>query len=251
MVAILTCLDVINPGLTAAEPAVSLRAATAVDEARYDATLVQRFNTGDAAAFDEIVARHHRKMFGVAFGHLRNHSDAEEIAQDVFVCAHRALGRFRGDSSLATWLHRIALNLSRNRYKHNFCRRRHAMLSLDCALGEGSEATFADLIDSEAPSPARVASTSEFSELINACMARLGESQRDILIRRNELNHSYAAIGRALGLSLGTVKSRIARARENLRGLVAEAYPELSTQANSLAWFDSLRPRGRPAVVRA
>jgi RNA polymerase sigma-70 factor (ECF subfamily) len=227
------------------------RSVTAAEEALHDAVLVQRFNSGDPAAFDEIVARHHRKMFGVAYGHLRNHSDAEEIAQDVFVCAHRALGRFRGDSSLATWLHRIALNLSRNRYKHNFCRRRHAMLSLDCTLGGDSEATFADLIDSEAPSPARVAATGEFADLVRGCMARLGAGQRDILIRRNELNHSYAVIARALGLSLGTVKSRIARARENLRALMAESYPELPPEASSLAWFESLRPRCRPAVARA
>jgi RNA polymerase sigma-70 factor (ECF subfamily) len=227
------------------------RTLTSADEARYDSGLVQRFNRGDPLAFDEIVARHHRKMFGVAFGHLRNHSDAEEIAQDVFVCAHRALGRFRGDSSLATWLHRIALNLSRNRYKHNFCRRRHAMLSLDCALGGESDATFADLIDSEAPSPARVASTGEFAELVAECMSRLGASQREILVRRNELNQSYSVIARALNLSLGTVKSRIARARENLRELMSESYPDLPPESTSLAWFESLRPRNRSAVARA
>jgi RNA polymerase sigma-70 factor (ECF subfamily) len=250
MVAILSRLH--SPAAAAIPPVgPPARAVTSADEARYDARLVDRFNAGDLQAFDEIVARHHRKMFGVAFGHLRNHSDAEEIAQDVFVCAHRALGRFRGDSSLATWLHRIALNLSRNRYKHNFCRRRHAMLSLDCTLGGESDATFSDLIDSEAPSPARVAATGEFAELVSRCMARLGPSQREILVRRNELSQSYSVIARALNLSLGTVKSRIARARENLRELMAESYPELPPESSSLAWFESLRPRSRPAVARA
>jgi RNA polymerase sigma-70 factor (ECF subfamily) len=250
MVAILSCLEA-SAATAGAPPAVPPRVNTSADDARYDSVLVERFNRGDALAFDEIVARHHRKMFGVAFGHLRNHSDAEEIAQDVFVCAHRALGRFRGDSSLATWLHRIALNLSRNRYKHNFCRRRHAMLSLDCALGGESDATFADLFACAAPPPARVAAAGEFAELVAGCMSRLGAPQREILVRRNELNQSYAVIARALNLSLGTVKSRIARARENLRELMAESYPELPAQSNSLAWFESLRPRSRPAVARA
>src|ERR1700677_3557304 len=82
-------------------------------EADYDAKLVNRFNSGDEDAFVEIMARYRSKVSAIAFSHLRNHADAEEITQDTFIRAHRGLARFRGDSSLATWLHRIAFNLDR------------------------------------------------------------------------------------------------------------------------------------------
>ena len=110
------------------------RAAASLEEARHDAALVRRFRGGDESAFVEIVARYREKMFSVAFSLLQNRADAEEIAQDTFIRAYRGLARFRGDSALATWLHRIALNLSRNRYWYNFRRCQHTtrMLQTRC-----------------------------------------------------------------------------------------------------------------------
>src|SRR5690606_6066136 len=84
----------------------SARAANSQQEAAYDAELVRRFNAGDESAFVEIMTRYREKIFSVALALLRNRADAEEIAQDTFIRAHRGLARFRGDSSLATWLHR-------------------------------------------------------------------------------------------------------------------------------------------------
>ena len=145
---------------TAAKPArsnptESLRRAT--PDAAIDDALVRRFAEGDEKAFVEIMERYRGKIFTVTLGLLRNHADAEEITQDTFIRAHRGLANFRGDSSLATWLYRIAVNLARNRYWYFFRRRRHATLSLDCALSDDSDATFADLVATDAPSPAREA----------------------------------------------------------------------------------------------
>ena len=120
------------------------RAAVSHQEAAYDAELVRRFNAGDEAAFVEIMTRYREKIFSVALALLRNRADAEEIAQDTFIRAHRGLSRFRGDSSLATWLHRIAVNLARNRYWYFFRRRRQDSLSLDCALGEDNAVLIAN-----------------------------------------------------------------------------------------------------------
>jgi RNA polymerase sigma-70 factor (ECF subfamily) len=220
-------------------------------EAVYDTKLVSRFNGGDESAFVEIVSRYRGKMFSIALCHLRNHSDAEEITQDTFIRAHRGLARFRGDSSLATWLHRIAFNLSRNRYKYYYCRRRHAMLSLDCAFSDDNQATFSDLIASDSPSPAREATAGEFSDLVNGCMEKLGTRQREILILRNGLDQSYGEIACALGISIGTVKSRIGRAREKLRGLIAQAFPELPEDASPFDWFEPIRSCGRVEVACA
>lgn len=232
-----------------AAAAPTAREISSKQAALQDAELVRRFRLGDEGAFNSIVDRYREKMFSIALCHLRNHSDAEEIAQDTFIRAHRGLARFRGESSLATWLHRIAFNLSRNRHKHNFCRRRHATLSLDSTLSEENKETIADLIACEAPSPAREATSGEFSEIVSKCMERLATRQREILMLRNGMNKSYIEISRSLGINIGTVKSRIGRARESLRSYLAEAYPEMASENPGVSWFEPVRSMGRIAVA--
>ncbi len=221
------------------------RTAASAHEAAHDAELVGRFNAGDEKAFVEIMARYREKIYSVALALLRNRADAEEIVQDTFIRAHRGLARFRGDSSLATWLHRVAVNLSRNRYWYNFRRRRHAMLSMDSALNDQGTNTFADLISTETPSPVGEAVTTEFTALVTSCMEQLDARHREILTLRNLRDCPYEEIARALGLNVGTVKSRIARARENLRALLAKACPEFSPHAAPGDWFEASRPTSR------
>jgi RNA polymerase sigma-70 factor (ECF subfamily) len=227
------------------------RVNSARQEADFDAELVRRFNAGDESAFVEVIARYREKMYAVAFSVLRNSADAEEIAQDTFIRAHRGLARFRGDSALSTWLHRIALNLSRNRYWYFFRRQRHATRSLDCAFSEENPTTLSGLIASEAPTPAQSAATSEFFDLISDCMERLGPGHREILTRRNIQNCSYQEIAADLKISIGTVKSRIARARLNLRALLAVACPEFAPDSSLTEWFDPNRPSGRLELATA
>jgi RNA polymerase sigma-70 factor (ECF subfamily) len=230
--------------LTPAAAGRAARASAAKVEARHDVTLVKRFNSGDETAFIEIVERHREKLFAIALGLLRNRADAEEIAQDAFVRAYRALGRFRGDASLATWLHRIVLNLARNRYWYLFRRRQHATLPLDAPFAEGKTATFGELLASDAPSPAREAANVEFARIISRCMELLASDQKEILTLRNVHHHSYSEIGQRLGVNLGTVKSRIARARGRLRSVLAEAYPDCPLDLSSLNCFEVIRPAG-------
>lgn len=221
------------------------RAAPANPTAAHDAELVQRFNTGDDTAFVEIVRRYRGKMFAIALSLLGNHADAEEIAQDTLIRAYRGLARFRGDSSLASWLHRIAFNLSRNRYWYFYRRHRHDTRSLDCAIRDDSRATFADLVASEVPDPAREATHREFSAHVTECMGKLSAPQREILTLRNLLDHSYKEIADTLGLTVGTVKSRIARARRNLRELLAQTYVGVEAGPSpSIAWFEPSRRSG-------
>jgi len=227
------------------------RAAAAREEARHDAALVGRFKAGDDTAFIEIMARYRARMRSVAFGMLKNHADAEEIAQDTFVRAHRGLANFRGDASLATWLHRIALNLARNRYWYFFRRRRHATVSLDGSWSDDNPATFSDLVAADTAGPAREAIASDFAERVAVCMAQLGAGPREILRLRNSQNHSYGEIARELGVSIGTVKSRLARAREKLRVLLTAACPEFGPAAQPMAWFEPLRPTAGVAILCA
>ncbi len=234
-----------NP-ITAPERAVLAR-----KMAEQDAALVARFIAGDESAFVEIMARHREKMYSIALAMLHNHADAEEITQDTFIRAHRGLAKFRGDASLVTWLHRITLNLARNRYWYYHRRRRHATFSLDVAFGDSNLTTFADLMATDAADPVREAAASEFSELVDRCTANLSEGTREILTMRNALNHSYVQIARNLGISIGTVKSRLARARERLRVQLAAACPEFGAEARPEAWFDPVRPVGRMALTNA
>ena len=133
--------------------------AAPASEAAIDAGLVARFNAGDDAAFVQIMERYRTRIFTVTLGLLRNRADAEEITQDTFIRAHRGLARFRGDSSLATWLYRIAVNLARNRYWYFFRRRRQDTLSLDCALSDDNSGSFSDLVADVSPDPAQETAT--------------------------------------------------------------------------------------------
>jgi len=210
-------------------------------EAAYDVTLIERFHRGDDTAFVEIMQRYHGRIFGLANNLLRNTADAEEITQDTFIRAHRGLANFRGDSSLATWLYRIALNLSRNRYWYFFRRRRQDSISLERSLTDESDATFADLIAADSQNPVQQTVTQEFTDLIAVCMERLDARHREILTMRNILNQPYEEIARALGINVGTVKSRIARARENLRKLLSEAAPEFTSETEASEFFENTR----------
>ncbi|MFA6961530.1 MAG: sigma-70 family RNA polymerase sigma factor [Opitutaceae bacterium] len=238
-------------------PSISARPISAAKpesaaEAVYDTVLVTRFNAGDETAFVEIMERYHARLFTLSHNLLRNAADAEEIVQDAFIRAHRALGNFRGDSSLATWLYRIALNLSRNRYWYFFRRRRQDSLSLERPLSEESDATFSDLIASEEADPAHETTTNEFISLISRCMDRLDPSHREILTMRNVLDLPYDEIAKALRINVGTVKSRIARARENLRKLLAECAPEFGPESVPSDFFESARlSHGRHAIACA
>lgn len=211
--------------------AVTPANAESAADAVHDAKLVLRFNAGDESAFVEIMRRYHNRLFTLAHNLLRNSADAEEIVQDAFLRAHRGLANFRGDSSLATWLYRIALNLSRNRYWYFFRRRRQDALSLDHALSDDSTATFSDLIATGDDDPARGTANNEFINLISLCMEKLDANHREILTMRNVLDLSYEDISRALRINVGTVKSRIARAREILRKLLAECAPEFGPES--------------------
>jgi RNA polymerase sigma-70 factor (ECF subfamily) len=237
---------------THAKASRAARKAKVDHEAGLDRELVRRFNAeGDETAFAEIMERYRERMFSIAFAVLKNFADAEEIAQDAFIRAHRGLARFRGDSSLGTWLHRIALNLARNRYWHNHRRCRHLTRSLDCSFSDDNQATISDLIATDAAGPVRETLSEEFSNLVSDCMERLGAHAREILTLRNSLDRSYLEISRELGISIGTVKSRIARAREKLRVLLAETSPEFAQELEPLAWFDAVRPMGGVQVLSA
>lgn len=182
-----------------------------------DLELIEHFRNGDATAFDGLVERYSGRAYQIAYGVLGNREDAEEVAQDVFVRIHRALPRFRGDSEFTTWMYRIAMNLARNKYRWNKCRGAQKNISLD-APGEGRDEPAAPPeLPSDEIQPDQQLANDELNRDIADQMGSLTPLYREALVLRNVQEMSYEDIAELLGCKLGTIKSRIARAREELR----------------------------------
>lgn len=206
-------LNVMNPSL-------SMKSETA----QLDDLLIERIRNGDAAAYNDMVVRYYDRIFARVHQLLKNKQDAEEVTQDAFIRAHRGLENFRGDASFSTWLYQIATNLAHNRYWYWFRRKRDYSVSLDEPLSEDGSLTLESVMPSDGENPAEAAVTHEFVDRVAHCMESLGEKHREVLVLRNVKNLSYDEISERLNVSVGTVKSRIARARENLRELMGDDF---------------------------
>lgn len=185
-----------------------------------DDLLIERIKAGDMAAYNDIVARYYDRIFARVSQLLKNKQDAEEVTQDAFIRAHRGLENFRGDASFSTWLYQIATNLAHNRYWYWFRRKRDQSISLDHPLTDDGSLTLENVMPCAGESPAEAAVTQEFVDRVSECMRGLNEKHKEVLILRNVKNLSYDEIAQQLEISVGTVKSRIARARDSLRDLM-------------------------------
>jgi len=194
------------------------------EAAKYDAVLIERIKKGEHSAYNDMVDRYWDRIYSRVNHLLKNKQDAEEVTQDAFIRAHRGLENFRGDASFSTWLFQIATNLAHNRYWYWFRRKRDQSLSFDQPLGEENNLTLESILPASGESPAQAVITQEFVDRVSECMSDLGEKHREILLLRNVHNYSYEEIARHLSISLGTVKSRIARARESLRELMGHDF---------------------------
>jgi RNA polymerase sigma-70 factor, ECF subfamily len=197
---------------------------TKAEEVAFDRILVDRFKGGDQSAFDEMVSRYWSRIYSMVHQLLRNSEDAEEVTQDAFIRAHRGLANFRGESAFSTWLYQIATNLARNRYWYWWRRKRDKSVSIDAPIGADNATTLADVIPADVETPDDITVTQEFVNRIGQTMERISAKHREILILRNIKNLSYEEIAAILGISVGTVKSRIARARESLRSKLGEDF---------------------------
>ena len=181
-----------------------------------DRELLERWRAGDETAFDDLVLRHQQRAFNVAFQLLRDHEDATEVAQDAFVRVYRSLGDFRGECEFTTWLHQIVVNLARNKHRWWKRRGRQASVSLDSTV-ETADGEVPVQIADNTDAPDVQAVRTEFVELLSRHMNDLPRKFREVLVLRNVDDLNYEQIAEVLDCSVGTVKSRIARAREALR----------------------------------
>ena len=200
------------------------RMSTKAQEVAFDRILVDRFKNGDQTAFNEMVSRYWDRIYAMVHQLLRNPQDAEEVTQDAFIRAHRGLVNFRGESAFSTWLYQIATNLARNRYWYWWRRKRDKTVSFDQPVSDNNDTPLSEVFAAELETPEDATVTQEFIDRIAFGMEKVSPKHREILILRNVKNLSYEEIAVILSISVGTVKSRIARARESLRAKMGEDF---------------------------
>ena len=185
--------------------------------------LLTAFRGGDAAAFDGLIEMYSAKLYKVAYALLGSRQDAEEVVQDTFLRAYRALGAFRGESSLETWLHRIALNLARNKYQWNH--RRGGGLNVSLSVPEDSDGDPGRETEQDVPDrrmePDLVLEHEEIGKNIMKALNGLPDNLRETMLLRHVNDMPYDEIARKLDCKVGTVKSRLSRGREMLRDTLA------------------------------
>jgi RNA polymerase sigma-70 factor (ECF subfamily) len=170
---------------------------------------------GNPQAFNQLVERYWARIFARVYQLLGNREDAEEITQDTFHRALESLADFRWEASFSTWLYQIASNLARNRYWYWKRRRRERSMSLDMPVHEDG-GTLSEILPDDAADPGERVRWNEFHSSIERELERLPARHRNILEMRLLDDLSYEAISDRLDVPVGTVKSRIARARQCL-----------------------------------
>jgi RNA polymerase sigma-70 factor (ECF subfamily) len=181
-----------------------------------DTVIIKRFIEGSEAAFDELVKKHSGKAYQVAYGLLGNNHDAEEVVQDAFIKVFKNLKKFRGDSKFTTWLYRIVTNLARNKY--HWHRRRGAEVNVSISDSMPGETNSLDMdIPDMKCEPLKMLEYAEVEENLKTALERIPEKLREVIILRHFEEMSYSDIASILNCELGTVKSRLARARDALK----------------------------------
>jgi RNA polymerase sigma-70 factor (ECF subfamily) len=177
--------------------------------------LIRRARSGDREAFGRLVERHQDPVMTACYYLTGDREDAEDLTQEVFLRAYRSLGGFAGESSFRTWLLTIATNAARSLAARRKAKKRTAH-EVRIEAGAGGEPLEIAEADGRG-SPEGRAERVEIKEALEAAIAALDEESRAVVVMRDLAGESYQAIALALGLSLGTVKSRIHRARLELR----------------------------------
>ncbi|MCG8600003.1 MAG: sigma-70 family RNA polymerase sigma factor [Verrucomicrobiales bacterium] len=178
-----------------------------------DLDLVQRARGGDTAAFDELVVKYTPKLYGLVYHMTSNHEDTNDILQDVFAKAYRALKRFKGKSAFYTWIYSIATNMTLNFLKKRNRRRAFSLDDVDLAI-ERDE----DFIEATSKSdPVREANISELQERLNMAMQQLSDDHRAVVTMFDIQGMPHAEIAKILGVSEGTVRSRLFYAHRQLQ----------------------------------
>ncbi len=188
----------------------------AVDQ--HDETVwIRAFLSGDRSAFDRLVVSHQHRLFNLCYRMLGDYEDADDCAQETFVKVYRSLKDFRFGSSFSTWLYTIAVNTCKNKLKSAEYRHRQRMIAIDDPPGESSRRNPVRELEDPAPSALTRLAEKERECLVQGAINDLPEDARTVVVLRDVQGLSYEEIVRVTGYNMGTLKSKLARARMQLR----------------------------------
>jgi RNA polymerase sigma-70 factor (ECF subfamily) len=195
-----------------------------------EAAFVARLVARDESAFNELVITYERRVFALVFRMLGRRDEAEDLAQEVFVQVFKAIEQFRGESKLSTWIYRIAVNLCKNRSK--YLSRRHANDTddVDAMVDRAPFSQAKGVSVGGISQPDELVEGMQLEVIVKRAIAQLEPDFRHVLVLRDVEDLSYEEIAAVTGLPDGTVKSRIHRARAQLRALVEKAMGEKMRQ---------------------
>jgi RNA polymerase sigma-70 factor (ECF subfamily) len=183
-----------------------------------DATLVKRSRRGDMAAYDELIRRYQERIYATIYHMTANHEDANDLAQETFIKAYQALRSFKGDSSFYTWIYRIAVNKTINFLKQ---RKHRVHMSLnDLDFNAEHDPDLVALISHK--TPRRDINLSELQEKLNGAMQKLSETHRTVVALHDVQGLSHEEIGDIMDCNVGTVRSRLFYARQQLQAYLSD-----------------------------
>ena len=185
-----------------------------------DLSLVRRVQRGERGAYDLLVLKYQHKVVKLVMRYLGDAADAEDVAQEAFIKAYRALPQFRGDSAFYTWLYRIAINTAKNALAAR--NRNPVTYDLDLQGNDEAAEMIGKLKDPETPEG--LALTEEIRNIVNAAIGELPEDLRTAIVLRELEGMSYEEIAAAMDCPVGTVRSRIFRAREAIDRKLREVF---------------------------
>ena len=175
-------------------------------------TLIVKCQKGDYDAFEVLIDKYNERAYAVAFGVMGNHHDASDMTQESFIKVYKNIGKFNFRSSFNTWLYRIVKNTCIDELRK---KKRKKVVSLDAGIEGDDGDYFMQVVDEKADIQAKLESE-ETTELVWSALEKLNEKHRSVLVLADIKGYDYLEISRMLDLPLGTVKSRISRARENM-----------------------------------
>ena len=181
-------------------------------------SLVRRAKKGDLKAYDELVRRYQERIYATIYHMTSNHEDANDLAQESFIKAYQALASFKGGSSFYTWLYRIAVNKTINFLKQRKNRTHMSLNDLD--FNAEHDPDLMALISNK--TPRRDAGLAELSEKLNAALQKLSEPHRLVVVLHDVQGQSHEAIAKVMDCNIGTVRSRLFYARQQLQSELAD-----------------------------
>lgn len=182
-----------------------------------DVDLMLAAQRGDDEAFATLVQRHRSAVVNLAYRYVANRADAEDLAQEVFIRVHRALGRYRPEAKFKTWLYRIAVNASLNEIRNRKNRPTFRAAGLADAGGDSDETFGARVADERLPEPQEVMELTELQQQVRAAVDALPERQRMAIILNKFHGLSYEELAETMEMTIPGIKSLLVRARANVR----------------------------------